>query len=129
MTHEKPLWHRLYFDAEYAAVARAVGYAGCTYRRLAEIIEELATQFDKRKVESATYFLVTFEGQMTCNPRPLAEVKLRSEVRKLCWQLLGSPPEHPWHGRLGDGPPLHEPPPAKPAEPQTKPKKPRKKKK
>jgi len=90
---EKPLWHRIYFDPVYTAVARAVGYAGCTYRCLAEIIEDLANQFDKRAVESAIYFLVTLEGLMTCNPKPLADVKLRAEARILYWQLLGPPPE------------------------------------
>jgi hypothetical protein len=90
---EHPLWHKLYFWPEYTAVARAVGYLGCTYRDLAQIIEDLAKKFPKVKVESATYHLLTFEGQMTCNPPPLAKVELRAEARKLCWQLLGPPPE------------------------------------
>lgn len=53
----------------------------------------LSKQFDKVKVESAIYHLVTYEGQMTVNPKPLAEVRLRDDARKACWQLLGPPPE------------------------------------
>jgi hypothetical protein len=130
MNHERPLYLRLYFDAVYVAVARAVGYQGCTYRRLTEIIEELAKEFPKVQVESATYHCLTFEGQMTCNPKPLAKVELRTEVRKLCWQLLGPPPEHPLHGKL-QGPALPnswDKPPEQPEEPQGKPKRKRTKK-
>lgn len=94
MEKEKPLWQRIYCDPVYTAVAREIGYQGCLYRDLLQKIETLSTQFDKVKVESAVYHLAIFEGQMTVNPKPLAEVKLRDEARKLCWQLLGYPPEY-----------------------------------
>ncbi len=58
-----------------------------------KMLEPLEQQFGKQRVHSAVYCIVFFEGQMTCNPKPLAEVKLRPEVRRLCWQLLGPPPE------------------------------------
>ena len=93
MQKERPLWERLYFDEAYVEIARLVGYRGTTYREMAKSLEPLERRFGKQRVQSATYYLVTFEGQMTCNPSPLAEVKLRPEVRKLCWQLLGPPPE------------------------------------
>jgi hypothetical protein len=93
MAKEQPLWHRIYFDPVYTEIARAIGYAGCTYRDMLALLEPLGERFGKQRVESATYHLVTFEGQMTCNPKPLAQVSLRAEVRKLCWQLLGPPPE------------------------------------
>ena len=93
MVQETPLWHRIYFEKHYTDVCRAVGYLGCSYRRLTEIIEELGKIHDKQKVESAIYHLVTFEGQMTVKPKALTHVSLRSEARKLCWQLLGPPPE------------------------------------
>ena len=32
---------------------------------------------------------------MTATPKPLAEVRLRAEVRKVAFQLLGPAPEHP----------------------------------
>ncbi len=42
MEKEQPLWHRIYFDPIYTAVAREIGYAGCLYRDLADKIEETA---------------------------------------------------------------------------------------
>lgn len=93
MKKEKPLWEKLYFDAEYVEIARLIGYQGTTYRDMLKMLEPLEAKFGKVRVHSAVHFLVIFEGQMTCNPRPLAEVKLRPEVRRLCWSLLGPPPE------------------------------------
>jgi hypothetical protein len=95
MQREAPLWQRIHDDPCYVEVVRAVGYGGMTYRELTELIEKLALRFSKTRVESATYHLVTFEGQTTCNPNPLAQVSLRANVRTLAWQLLGPPPEHP----------------------------------
>jgi hypothetical protein len=99
MIKQKPHWQRLYEEREWYELARAIGYEGCTYRQLNEKIEELGKHFDKRKLESAAYHLVTFEGQMTVKPKPLVKVEFRSEIRKLCWQLLGPPPEHPDYAR------------------------------
>ena len=93
MHKEPPLWQRLYTDAAYRELVRRVGYRGCTWRELAALIEELGKTYGKQKVESASYRCFTFEGQMTCNPAPLAHVSLRADVRTLCWQLLGPPPE------------------------------------
>jgi hypothetical protein len=98
MATVKPVWQRLYRDPVYIAVARAIGYQGCTVRELGEKITALGKQFDQREVESAIYFFVSFEGQMRCNPP-------RPEVRKLCIQFLGPPPAHPLHGHL-EGPAL-----------------------
>jgi hypothetical protein len=93
MQKQKPLWERLYFDAAYVEVARLIGYRGTTYRDMMIMLEPLEGQFGKVRVHSAVYHIVTFEGQMTCNPKPLADVKLRPEVRQLCFQLLGPAPE------------------------------------
>lgn len=90
---QSPLWEKLYFDAVYVEIARLIGYQGTTYRDMLKLLEPLEEKFGKQRVRSAAYHVVTFEGQMTCNPKPLAEVKLRENVRKLCWQLLGPPPE------------------------------------
>jgi hypothetical protein len=94
MFKQKPLWERLYQEAEFYQLAREVGYAGCTFRQYQQKIDELAKTYDRQKLESAGYHLVTYEGQMTVKPKPLANVQLRAEVRKLCWQLLGCPPGH-----------------------------------
>lgn len=96
MSKPLPLSHRIYFEPVFTEVCRVVGYAGITYRKLAEQIEELAKRFGKEKVQSAVVHLATYEGQFSVNPKPLAHVQLREEARKACWQLLGPPPEHPW---------------------------------
>lgn len=120
---ETPLWQRLYGRPEYYELARKVGYKGCTYHQLTKHIDELAKTYDKQKLESASYYLFTFDGQMTVNPKPMAEVKLRENVRRLCWQLLGPPPGHPVSksGRdmVGEQPkpdPQPAPPPSPPKE-------------
>jgi hypothetical protein len=110
LPRELPILDRIYWWPEYTAVARAIGYRGVLYRDLWPIIEELAKQFDKVKVESAIYYLCTFEGQMRCNPPPLARVMFREEVRPLMWQLLGPAPEQEdafW--RYPDGTPMERP--------------------
>ncbi|MCI0464225.1 MAG: hypothetical protein L0Z62_45405 [Gemmataceae bacterium] len=118
MSQDLPLWHKLYFDPVYTEVARVIGYAGCCYRDLYGRLEPLYQRFGKEPVEAAVYGLVTYEGQMTCNPKPLAEVRLRPEARKLCWQLLGPPP-----GAVPLGPPAGalpltpDQPPATPSHP------------
>jgi hypothetical protein len=97
MHKEPPLWQRLYFDPAYAEICRAVGYRGCLYRELAGRLQPIEDQYGQQRVEAATMQLLTYEGQYSCTPRPLAHVELRTEVRKLCWQLLGPPPEYPFH--------------------------------
>ncbi len=120
MSKDVALLDKIYFWPEYSAVARAVGYAGMTYIQLTQVIEDLATQFPKAKVESAIYHLTTFEGQMTVHPPPLAQVKFREHVKPLLWQLLGPSPEqedafyrHP-DGSPRERPNKEEPPPSPP---------------
>src|SRR4051794_30529689 len=93
MSKEKPLYERLYTDEAYIEFARLIGYQGCTYRDMIEKTQPLRQKFGNHRIDSATYVLVTFEGDGTCNPKPLAQVSLRLDVRKLCFQLLGPPPE------------------------------------
>lgn len=93
MKTETPLWERLYHSECWIELARIVGYAGITYRDLLEQAKPLRARFDGQAVDSAVHHLVTFEGDRTCNPKPLAHVQLRPEIRKICWQLLGPPPE------------------------------------
>jgi hypothetical protein len=106
MSKDQPLWHRLYFDAAYAEVARLIGYAGFQYRELADKLEPLYQRFGKAKVESVVYQLASFDGQMTVKPPPLAKVMLRAEVKSLCWQLLGVPPDHPQYELMQQPEPL-----------------------
>jgi hypothetical protein len=106
VNHEKPLWWRIHHNPAYRDICLAIGYRGVTYRELAELLETLGQKHDKRKLEAATVHLLTYEGQFTVSPKPLVEVKFRGEVRTLLWQLLGPPPKHPWHGKMGEGPHL-----------------------
>lgn len=126
MEKEKPLWQCIYYDPVYTAVCREIGYQGCLYRDLLQKIETLSGEFDKVKVESAVYHVATFEGQMTVNPKPLAEVRLREEARKLCWLLLGFPPEYRETDMIGEIMARGERLKADPAPPAKKPPVPRK---
>jgi hypothetical protein len=123
MQREAPLWQRIHDDPCCIEVVRAMGYGGMTCRELTELIEKLALRFSKTRVESASYQVVTFEGQMTCNPKPLAQVSLRVNVRTLAWQLLGPPPEPPEADHLKSLQPWVPPWNRAPAPPQEEPKK------
>jgi hypothetical protein len=96
MHKEKPMWWRIHFEEVYTDIVRIVGYAGLTYRDFAAKLQPLIQKYSQ-KAESAAYHLVTFEGQFRADPPPLAHVQLRADVRKLCVQILGLPPEHPWY--------------------------------
>ena len=60
---------------------------------MVEKTQPLRQKFGNPRVDSATYCLVTFDGQMTCNPAPLAKVTLREHIKRLAFMLLGPPPE------------------------------------
>lgn len=94
MEKEKPLWQRIYQEPAFTEVARIIGYAGTTYRDLMEKVEPLKKQFGGQAIDSAIYFLASFEGDRTCNVKPLAHVNLREDARRACFQLLGFPPEY-----------------------------------
>lgn len=89
-----PLWHMIYHSPVYTEVARIVGYAGTTYRELMGKVEPLKKQFGGQAVDAAIFRMATFEGDTTCNVKPLAHVQLRAEARKACFQLLGPPPDY-----------------------------------
>src|SRR6266446_4237005 len=86
---EKPLWQRIYQEPGGAEVARIIGYSGTTYRDLMEKVEPLKQQFGGQAIDSAIYFLASFEGDRSCNVKPLAHVTLREDARRACFQLLG----------------------------------------
>lgn len=88
-----PLWQRLYQDEVYTEVCRLIGYLGCQYRDLWQKLKPAIGKHGQQKVESATAHLLTYDKQFTVNPPPLAHVELRANVRRLCIQLLGPPPE------------------------------------
>jgi hypothetical protein len=108
MAKEKvlPLSHKLYFDAAYTAVARAVRYATLPCdelrKKLADAEKELGTpQLDQAARELLDY---DHEGKTLV-------ARLKPEARKFCRQLLGPPPEEEddfW--RHPDGTPMERPP-------------------
>ncbi len=121
MKKELPLLDRIYADPCYTDVCRLIGYKGCVYRQLWDVLKPAIDTYGQRRVESATAHLLTYERQFAVNPPPLAPVTLRSDVREYCWMLLGPPPEkedafyrHP-DGTPRERPAKEEP---KPAEPQ-----------
>lgn len=95
---DQPLWYKMYFLAEWTDIVRLVGYDGMTYRDFSAGLQKLVEKYG-RKAEAASWHLVVFEGQNATNVAPLAKVTLRLHVRKLAWQLLGPPPEHPEYAR------------------------------
>lgn len=103
MKRERSLCERMYSDPCYTAVVRAIGYEGCVYRDLAERLGPLVQEFGEGAVETATRHLLSYEGQVLRNAKPLADVKLCGEARKFAVGLLGFPPEHPWHDAVRNG--------------------------
>jgi hypothetical protein len=122
MSKHVPLWQRLNTIPAYIAVARLVGYPGMPEMPFWERYHALCQEHGQPSVQAAVEALVTFDKQHT---PPF--VRLNVQARRLCWQLLGPPPEK-WDGfyRHANGEPddLHaakmaqlQPPPAAPKEP------------
>jgi hypothetical protein len=106
MNDRNATWYRLYFRPAYTAVARLVGYGGIPMSEMEEKIKPLVGQFHRGQVEGALYALTTY---LPSDKK--GHVQLRHDVRNLCWQLLGPPPEKvDAFYRHGDGTPdeLHE---------------------
>lgn len=93
---KRPLWHRLYFSEVHTEVARIVGYAGFPQDQLEEKLKDIVERFGRKKIQEVCSELITlhFKGkEKPSGRREDAEVRLKEDVRKLCWQLLGPPPE------------------------------------
>lgn len=86
MQEAQPLYTRLYFRPEYVALAKAVGYSGLSVEDTKARIQELMKTHDKDKLLKASDELLQFNETW---------VRLKTDVRRLCWQLLGRPPEAP----------------------------------
>jgi hypothetical protein len=85
---DQPLCIRLYFHEPLYALARLIGYEGLPLPQLKERARPLLEKHGKEKMDRAAAELVRIDR--TTDP-PTA--RLKDEVRKLCWQLLGPPPE------------------------------------
>jgi hypothetical protein len=102
MATEKSLGLRLYTDALLTELARTVGYVGFPTRELATHVGELARRHGARRLAAALAEVATFAGN---------RVMLKPQPRKLCWGLLGPPPERwsEWYTHP-DGTPRERPP-------------------
>ena len=79
-----PLWERLYFRQQYIDLARLIGYEGLPLAEAQAGIKELGKTHDKEKLVKACEDLLDITADF---------VRLKTTTRKLCFQLLGPPPE------------------------------------
>jgi hypothetical protein len=93
MAREQPLSVRLYFQPHLYELVRAIGYQGLPVPAAKEKVRALAEKYGKDKMRAGSRELVRIDP--STDP-PTA--RLKDDVRKLCWQLLGPPPE-PCEGR------------------------------
>jgi hypothetical protein len=90
MAKEKvlPLSHRLYYDPAYVALARAIRYTTMPCEDLRKKLKDAEKEFGISKLDAAAKEILDYlpvEGQMA--------VQLKAQARKLCFGLLGPPPE------------------------------------
>jgi hypothetical protein len=88
-TKQAPLVLRLYFEAALYELARIVNYGGIRDEDLDERLKELSKIHGDIEVRMARFELTE---QSEKSP---GVTTLRPHVRKLCYQLLGPPPEDP----------------------------------
>jgi hypothetical protein len=86
MIRERPLWQRLYQEEVFWETARVVGYDGFRTSETEQRIAPLVEKFGRGHVERALIHLTTWSIP------GYPSVQLRSNVRPLCWQLLGPEP-------------------------------------
>ena len=97
---------RLYISPEYAAVAKAVRYDVLNLADVKPYFEELARRFGEANVQAA----ITDVCQISWYVTPVT-VRLKPEIRKRCYGLLGPAPEQEDEFyRHPDGTPMARPP-------------------
>ncbi len=90
MSKEHPLYLRLYREQHLIDLARLVGYQGVPDPEFWERCRELSTTHGYDKMKAAVDEIIAFDK--TTTP---AMARLTPQARKLCAQLLGTPPEEP----------------------------------
>ena len=90
MAKEKvlPLSHKLYFDTAYTAVARAIRYATMPCAELRKKIAAAEQEFGTPTMDQVARELLDYDHDGT-----VLVARLKPQVRKLCFGLLGPPPE------------------------------------
>jgi hypothetical protein len=84
-----PLMLRLAFQPVYYESARIIGYSGCLMSDFWERADKLG--IPKDKLLTAVYDLTRYDKREQKPPR----YELNDQSRRLCWGVLGAPPEHP----------------------------------
>ena len=82
---EPPLYEKMYFRPHYVDLVRMIGYAGLPVQEARDRIKELTKCHEKEKLAKACEELFDIDAK---------EVKLKANVRRLAFQLLGAPPEY-----------------------------------
>lgn len=99
----QPLSIRLYQDEALQAIARLVGYSGQPYPMSEEETKRLYERFGKERIAAAADELVDYDSAAKV-------ARLKPDVRKLCFGLLGPAPEQEdWFYRNPDGTPTERP--------------------
>src|SRR5438270_5330691 len=83
-----PLSHKLYYDPAYVALARAIRYATMPCAELRKRIAAAEKEFGIPKLDRVARDILDYdhEGQTLV-------AELKPHARKLCFGLLGPPPE------------------------------------
>jgi hypothetical protein len=97
---DPPLHIRLYAEAALYDAARIIGYGGIEMAHFWAQAKKL--ELPQEQLPAAVHDLTRTDRREEDPPR----YQLTAPARKACFQLLGPPPEHPWHRRLVKGPPL-----------------------
>src|SRR5262249_12839910 len=88
MPKAKPLWMRLYREPPLFELARVIGYDVLPLTEGRERRGRWAERYGKDVMERASKETVRIDAATTP-----PTVRLTDEARRLCWQLLGPPPE------------------------------------
>ncbi len=84
MAKPKSLSDKLYRDDAYIAVARTVRYFTLPCSEVVEKLKDALAAHGREKLDEAAKDLLAIEGT-----HPNATARLKDDVRKLCWGLLG----------------------------------------
>jgi len=99
----QPLSIRLYQDEALQTIARLVGYCGRSYPMSEEETKRLYERFGKERITAAADELLDYDSDAKT-------AKLKRDVRKLCFGLLGPAPEQEdWFYCNPDGTPTERP--------------------
>lgn len=83
-----PLYLRLYFQSHLTEIVRLIGYADVPVDEARERLEALVTRFGNEKIVAACQEILEVDTGKEPNV-----ARLKAEVRRLAFQILGPPPK------------------------------------